>query len=423
MSELDAEICIVGGGLVGLSLAAALGSAGIDTLLLDARSVESGLQPEFDGRGSAIARGSVQILETLGIWQNCTRGAAPILDIRVSDGRPGEPPSPLFLHYGLEDLGKTEAPDRAAGPMGHIIENRFLRHALVQRIAALSSVRIEAPASVARHRVQSGHVALTLTDGRQLRAALAVAAEGRNSGLRAAAAIGHKTWSYRQVGVVTTLGHEEDHRGTAHECFLPDGPFAVLPLTDEEGSGRHRSSLVWTAREAQCERIMALDDTAFAAACRRRFGDSLGSFEQIGRRFAYPLRLLLADRFHAPRMAIIGETAHAIHPIAGQGLNLSLRDIAALAELIVDARRLGQDPGNPDLLARYTRWRRFDAVALCLVTDGLNRLFSNDIPPLRLARGLGLAAVHRAGPLKRFFMRQAMGITGALPRLTRGEAL
>ncbi len=426
MTKLDAEICIVGGGLVGLGLAAALSSAGLDTLILDARAVEVGLQPNFDGRGSAIARGSSQILNTLGVWSGCKAGASPILDIRVSDGRPGEAASPFFLHYALEDLKEARKGAQGPQPMGHIVENRFMRHAMLQRLAEFPTMRILAPALVERHEPGRASSILHLTDGRQIRCALAVAAEGQRSGLREAAGIKVVRWSYPQIGVVATLRHEEPHLGTAHECFLPDGPFAVLPLNDsDEGDGErhHRSSLVWTARADRREQIMALDKAAFAAACRRRFGDSLGAFSQEGARFAYPLNLLLAERFHGPRMALVGESAHAMHPIAGQGLNLGLRDVAALAEVLVDARWLGMDPGAPEVLERYTRWRRFDSVTLCLVTDSLNRLFSNDIAPLRLARDLGLAAVDRAGPLKRFFMQYAMGVTGKLPRLTRGEAL
>ncbi len=426
MSDIRAEICIVGGGLVGLGLAAALGSAGLDTVVLDARPVEAGLQPTFDGRASAIARGTSQLLQALEVWPACAAGAAPILDIRVSDGRPGEAASSLFLHYALSDLEDEEGDGGDAKPMGHIIENRFLRHALLQRLEALPSVRIIAPAIVESNEPGRVTSLLRLSDGRSLRAALVVASEGKKSGLREAAGITLAGWDYPQVGIVATLAHERPHAGTAHECFLPDGPFAILPLTDATdaaGVTHHRSSLVWTARTDARERIMAMDESAFAAACQRRFGDSLGAFAQQGARFAYPLRLQLAERFHGPRLALIGDTAHAIHPIAGQGLNLGLRDVAALAELVVDARRLGLDPGDPNLLERYSRWRRFDSVALCMVTDGLNRLFSNDLPPVRLARDLGMAAVNRAGPLKRFFIQHAMGLTGRLPRLIKGEAL
>jgi len=418
----SAEVCIVGGGLVGLSLAVALGSVGVDTLLLDARPPEADLAPDFDGRASALARGSTRLYEALDLWSACLAGAAPIRDIRVSDGRPGLPASPFFLHYAMSDLGEDDA-DASPPAMGYIVENRFLRHALLSRVREMPSVRVLAPALVAAQDVEAGLARLSLEAGGEVRARLVVAAEGQRSRLREQAGIAVRRWDYPQVGIVSTLAHEAPHEGTAFECFLPDGPFAILPLTDEPEGGRHRSSLVWTARADMRETIMGLDAEAFAAACQRRFGQSLGRFEEAGGRFAYPLRFLLASRFHAPRLALIGETGHAMHPIAGQGLNLGLRDVAALAELVVDACRLGLDPGDPDLLERYTRWRRFDSTTLCLVTDGLNRLFSNDLPPVRLARDVGLAAVNRMGPAKRFFMQHAMGLTGRLPRLIEGRAL
>lgn len=422
MNSERAEVAIVGGGLVGLSLAVAFGSVGLETLLLDARPLEEGLDPTFDGRASALARGSSQLLEALGVWSGCAEGAAPILDIRVSDGRPGEPASPLFLHYALSDLGEAPPAEGAPRPMGHIVENRFLRHALVRRLTELPSVRVLAPASVARQEVLGGVSRLHLEEGGLVETPLAVAAEGQRSALREAAGIRVNRWDYPQVGIVSTLAHELPHRGTAFECFLPDGPFALLPLPPGAAAA-NRSSLVWTARARARDAVMAMDAAAFAEACQRRFGDGLGRIDELGGRFAYPLRFLLAERFHAPRLALVGESAHAMHPIAGQGLNLGLRDVAALAELVVDARRLGLDPGDPALLARYSRWRRFDSTLLCLVTDGLNRLFSNDLGPLRAARDLGLATVDRIGPAKRFFMRHAMGLTGRLPRLIKGQAL
>ncbi|MEO1190713.1 MAG: UbiH/UbiF/VisC/COQ6 family ubiquinone biosynthesis hydroxylase [Pseudomonadota bacterium] len=423
MTDLRSDVVIVGGGLVGLAQAVALGSAGIETLLLDARPVEAGLAPSFDGRASAIARGSSQLLQALEVWPHCAPGAAGIWDIRVSDGRPGEPASPLFLHYAVSDLSEEAAESDGVAPMGYILENRYLRHALLDRLTDLDSVRIEAPALL---EAGEGPGLLRLADGRRLRTELVISAEGQRSALREAAGISTRRFDYPQNGIVATLAHDEDHCGTAHECFLPDGPFALLPLPDGRDDGGqtvHRSSLVWTARAEAAERIMALDDAAFAEACQQRFGDSLGRLRQIGQRFSYPLRFLLAERFHDARLALIGESAHAMHPIAGQGLNLGLRDVAALSELLVDRRRLGLDLGSADLLEHYSRWRRFDSVALCLVTDSLNRLFSNDVAPVRMARDLGLAAVNRTPPVKRLFMRHAMGVTGKLPRLIKGEAL
>jgi 2-octaprenyl-6-methoxyphenol hydroxylase len=417
--EAAPEIVIAGGGLVGLSLAVALGGAGLPVVLVDRDRPDDKLGERFDGRSSAIARGSQQVLHALGIWDELAGEAQPIRDIRVTDGRPGEPASPFFLHYAEADLGQ--------GPMGWIVENRVLRRALYRRLAALAEVRLLAPASVAAATAESGGQEVRLADGRRLAAALVVAADGKDSRLREAAGIRVWHWHYPQTGLVATLAHELPHEGVAHEHFLPAGPFAVLPMPDgEDGSGGgrvHRSSLVWTERSTLAPAFLRLDEAAFGQAMERRFGLSLGRLRPIGGRFAYPLDYQLAERFAAPRLALLGDAAHVIHPIAGQGLNLGLRDVAALAEAVVDQARLGLDPGDPVVLERYQRWRRFDTLLLGVVTDGLNRLFSNDIAPLRLARDLGLAAVNRAKPLKRLFMRHAMGLVGELPRLVRGEAL
>ena len=255
-----------------------------------------------------------------------------------------------------------------------------------------------------------------------MRARLAVVAEGKASPLRAAAGIRVLRWDYPQCGIVCTVAHEKPHHGVAHENFLPSGPFALLPMTDGPDGG-HRSSLVWTERREVAPAMMALGGEDFARELMRRYGDGLGSLREVGGRWSYPLGLMHAERYVDQRLALIGDAAHVIHPIAGQGLNLGLRDVAALAETLMDARRLGLDLGSAEVLARYQRWRRFDNTLLMVVTDGLNRLFSNDLPPIRLARDVGLAAVDRLPPLKRFFMRHAMGMVGDLPRLTRGQAL
>ncbi len=337
----------------------------------------------------------------------------------TSGRAPARPP--LFLHYGEDDLPP------GSGPMGYIVENRALRRALYETLATFPSVTLLAPAAVAGALPGSGGATVTLEDGRRLRAALVVAADGKRSRLREAAGIGITRWAYGQAGIVATLAHQRPHHGVAHEHFLPAGPFAVLPMVGGEdgrgGEAPHRSSLVWTERRALVPAIMALDEAAFGRALEARFGGSLGAFRPIGGRWAYDLELQLAERFVAPRLALLGEAAHVIHPIAGQGLNLGLRDVAALAECVVDALRLGLDPGQGEALAHYERWRRFDTVMLAGVTDALNRLFSNDLAPLRLARDLGLAAVHRLPPAKRLFMRHAMGLVGELPRLARGEPL
>jgi 2-octaprenyl-6-methoxyphenol hydroxylase len=298
-----------------------------------------------------------------------------------------------------------------------MVENRELRRAQQARLASLPNVRVFAPSTVAGLERGPHRVTATLAGGQVLHAPLAVAAEGRVSPLRQAAGIGTMNWDYNQDGIVCTVEHEHPHGGVAQERFLAPGPFAILPLTG------NRSSLVWTERRDSAAAIMALDETRFGQELARRFGDHLGAVRATGPRWSYPLSLQLAERYTAERLVLVGDSAHGIHPIAGQGLNLGLRDVATLAELLADAVRLGLDPGSGDLLARYERWRRFDTVVLAGVTDALNRLFSNDAPPLRALRDAGLGLVNQIPPLKRVFMRHAMGDLGDLPKLLRGEAL
>lgn len=418
--DLAADVAIVGGGMVGMTLAAALGSAGLSVAIVDAEAPAAMTAAAFDGRSSAIAFGSQQVLAGIGAWAAMAVEAQPILDIRVSDGTATGGVSRLFLHYGHDELAPPGV-GKEALPFGFIVENRVTRRALLQRLAASPGVRHVAPARVAGVERTDQAAVLRLEDGRSISARLAVAADGRNSPVRAAAGIRTTEWAYAQTGIVCTVAHEKPHGGVAHEHFLPAGPFAMLPMVDD--GGVHRSSIVWTERRDLAPAMMALDDAAFAAEIERRFGPSLGRLRPIGGRFAYPLTLVHAERYVDDRLALLGDAAHAIHPIAGQGLNLGLRDVAALAESIVDTQRLGLDIGDRLALERYQRWRRFDNLVLMAVTDSMNRLFSNDIAPLRLVRDLGLAAVNRLPPLKRLFTRHAMGIVGDLPRLVRGERL
>jgi 2-octaprenyl-6-methoxyphenol hydroxylase len=406
---IDSDIVVLGGGLVGLSMAAAFGQAGLAVTVVDREKPEVTAADPFDGRGSAIAWGSAQALRGVGLWRLLESHAAPIEEIRVSDGE-----SLLFLHYDHREIG--------GNPLGFIVENRFIRRALYARIAGLPSVTLLAPAQAVAVERTSARATVRLADGRVLRARLAVAADGRESPTRTQAGIDVMRWSYRQTGIVCSIRHAKPHRGLAHERFLPAGPFAVLPLPDSE-TGEHRSSIVWTERDDLAPAMLALSDAEFAGEIALRFGDSLGAIAVAGPRWAYPLTLLQAERYTDLRLALVGDAAHVIHPIAGQGLNLGLRDVAALAECVVDAHRLGLDIGGADVLERYARWRRFDNLTLLAVTDGLVRLFSTDAAPVRIARDVGLAAVQRVPMLKRFFMRHAMGTTGDPPRLVRGEAL
>jgi 2-octaprenyl-6-methoxyphenol hydroxylase len=398
------ELLVVGGGLAGLSLGLACAEAGIEVAVVDREDPARTVGEAFDGRTTAVAYGSQQVLAGIGLWPEVAREAEPILEIRVADAG-----APLFLHYDHRDVGKA--------PLGWIVENRVLRRGLLARIRRLPNLHHLAPAEAVSVERRLAGVIATLADGTEIRAALCAAADGRDSPLRRTAGIGALEWRYKQTGIVCTVRHERPHSGIAVEHFLPSGPFAILPMTEQ------RSSIVWTERAKLAPHFLALDPSGFARAIGQRFGDWLGAVEPLGPRWSYPVSLLVAESFVADRLALIGEAAHVIHPIAGQGLNLGIRDVAVLAELIVDARRLGLDIGSPDLLARYERWRRVDTLTLAAVTDALNRLFSNDIAPVKLARDVGLSIVNRLPPLKRFLMRHAMGTIGELPRLVRGERL
>jgi 2-octaprenyl-6-methoxyphenol hydroxylase len=401
----EVELLIAGGGLNGLLLGAACAGAGLSVAIADPREITASLDDEFDGRSSALGYGSRNVLEGIGIWPLIAADAEPILEIRVADND-----SPLFLHYDHRDLA-------ANAPLGYIVENRVLRRALVERLAAIPHCYFLGPLAVGSVTSGSAAVTASLSDGRSIKARLVAAADGQKSRLRRATGIRVVEWQYPQTGIVTTVLHDRPHRGIAVEHFLAAGPFAILPMTGD------RSSIVWTEKAAAAPRLLALSDAEFAAELAARFGDFLGTVQPVGPRWAYPLTFLLAEHYVGPRLALIGEAAHAIHPIAGQGLNLGIRDVAALAELVIDARQLGLDIGAGSVLERYQQWRRFDVLAMAAVTDGLNRLFSNSIAPVRLARDLGLAVVNRIAPLKRALMRDAMGLTGELPRLVRGEPL
>ncbi|HVJ53686.1 MAG TPA: UbiH/UbiF/VisC/COQ6 family ubiquinone biosynthesis hydroxylase [Aliidongia sp.] len=402
-TPLGVGIAVIGGGLAGLPLAIACAGAGIRTAVVDREPPSAMLAEPFDGRSSAIAFGSQRVLAGLGIWQH-VEAAQPILDIRVVDQG-----SPLFLHYDHREVGEA--------PFGWIVENRLLRRALFARLAELPDLVHLAPQSVESVERNADGAVIRLGDGGTIRSRLVVAADGRNSALRKAAGIRTLGAGYAQHAITCTVAHDKPHHGVAVEHFLPAGPFAILPMTGD------RSSIVWTERARLAPAMMRLDKPDFDRELARRFGNFLGTVESVGPRWSYPLEIRYAERMIDRRLALVGDAAHVIHPIAGQGLNLGIRDVAALAQLVVDACRLGLDPGMPDLLARYQRWRRVDTIALSAVTDGLNRLFSNDLAPVRLVRDVGLALVGKAPPLKRLFIRHAMGMVGTLPRLVRGEAL
>ena len=387
------EIAIVGGGMAGQVAALALAQAGFDVALVERHPGDAHLAAAFDGRASSLAYGSKLVLEGLGLWQAIAAQAQPIWHIRVSEGA-----TPFFLHYRHSDVGEQ--------PLGWMVENRHLRRALAAAVAAEGGVRVMAPATVAAMETDSAGAVLTLAGGGGLRSSLVLACDGAASPLRAMAGIGAWRRAYGQTGIVCAVRHRRPHRGIAHERFLPSGPFAILPL------GGRRSSLVWTERDDIAAAVLAADDADICEEIAWRFGDFLGEVAPVGQLWSYPLALTLAHRVRGRRLALVGDAAHAIHPIAGQGYNLAIRAIAVLAEELAQGRRLGLDAGDDGPLRAYARRRRADTLALVAVTHGLNRLFSNAFPPAALARGLGLAATDRMVPLKRIFMRHAMGILG-----------
>ncbi|MEJ0027960.1 MAG: FAD-dependent monooxygenase [Rhizomicrobium sp.] len=406
MSQCD--VIIGGGGMVGLTLAIALARGGLKVSVADPLPQAAALDAAFDGRVSALAFATVRMFQALGIWEHLAKDAQPINDILVTDAKLNGEPSPFSLHFDAAEVG--------AASLGHIVENRRTRAALFAAAAALPDLRLIAPAALVDLAPGPHSVRATLSNGETVEAALAIAADGRDSAMRDLMGLGVIAWSYPQWGIVATVTHEKPHNGVAYEHFLPSGPFAILPMTG------NRSSLVWTEDEKLAPKMLALDAEAFDAEIARRFGAHLGATTAAGPRWSYPLKFHLARGYVKPRFALAGDAAHGIHPIAGQGLNLGLKDAAALADVLLDAARLGLDIGALDTLKKYERWRRFDSLAMAVATDGLNRLFSNDIAPLRALRDVGMGIVDAIGPARRFFMRHAGGDIGKLPRLMRGEA-
>ena len=408
--EIDADIVIAGGGLNGPALALALAQGGFRVTVIDARPARARADVGFDGRAYSLAIASKRLLTVLGIWAEVGDKTQPILQIKASDGRAGMGPSPFFLTF---DHGEIEE-----GPMGFMLEDRHLYAAFLAAMQAAPKITLVSGDSVVAQDAVAGGISVTLASGRQIAARVLIGCDGRGSGTAARAGIKRVGWGYRQTALVTAVAHSLPHNGIAHQFFMPAGPLAILPL-----HGGYHSSIVWSEGEAAAAAIQALPDADYLDALRPRFGDFLGDISLAGDRFMYPLSLSLAQSFIAPRLALVGDAAHGVHPVAGQGLNLGLRDVAALAEVLIEASRRGEDIGAADVLERYQRWRRFDATALALGMDGVNRLFSNDNPVLRAGRDLGLGIVNAMPGLRRMFIRQAAGLTGDLPKLLAGRAI
>lgn len=405
----DSDILIVGGGLNGPALALAMAQTGHSVTVIDALNEATRKEDGFDGRSYALALGSQRLLATLGLWDELAGNAQPMLEIKVTDGRAGEGPSPFWMHFDHAEIEE--------GPMGYMVEDRYLRRAFLGAMADEPRITHLSGKTVVAQDISTQAAAVHLQDGTRLTGRVLIGSDGRRSATAERAGIKRTGWGYGQTALVCALAHELPHNGVAHQFFMPPGPLAILPLTG------NRSSIVWSETDTEAARINALSDADYLDVLRPRFGSFLGEISLTGQRFTYPLGLTLANSFIADRLALIGDAAHGVHPIAGQGLNAGLRDVAALAETLTRAARRGEDIGSEQVLARYQQWRRFDTATLALATDTFNRLFSNDNPLLRAARDIGMGVVNALPSLRRGFIREAAGLTGDVPRLMQGKPI
>lgn len=406
----DSDIVIVGGGLNGPALALALAGNGLSVTVIDARPAPQRSAPGFDGRAYALSIASQRLLTVIGVWGRIGAKAQPMMKIVASDGRVGQGAAPLWLQFDQAEIEE--------GPMGFMVEDRHLYAGFLDAMAEDPRITLLSGESVVAQEIAAHGITVTLASGALRRGKVLIGCDGRASGVAARAGIGRQGHDYGQTALVCAVRHARDHAGTAHQFFTPGGPFAILPL-----GGGHSSSVVWSEPEKSAVQIAALGDDDFLIALKARFGDFLGELTLAGDRFSYPLSLTLAERFVGPRLALVGDAAHGVHPIAGQGLNLGLRDVGAIAQVIVGAARRGEDIGALDVLERYQTWRRPEAMMMALGMDGVNALFSNDNPILRAGRDLGLGIVGAVPGLRRAFIRSAAGLSGEVPRLLTGREL
>lgn len=407
MTRQTYDVAILGGGLIGMAMAVAMARHGMSVVLIDPAPVADRAALGFDGRAYAVAPGSRNLLAATGIWDGIAPEAQPIRQIEVTDRVQG-PAAPGNLHFDPIDAGSDT--------LGWIIEDHILRGALLTAVEAAGVAHI-APGRAEHVERDAYSARVNLADGREILASLVVACDGRKSATAQAAGIQYLAWGYAQTGLVSAISHSLPHEGLAHQGFYPGGPFAVLPMTG------NRSALVWSERAAAASDIAALSDEAYMEAVRARIGDRLGTLDLLGKRWAYPLGLSLASRYAVPRLVVAGDAAHGVHPIAGQGMNLGLRDVAALTEVLVGARRLGLDIGSAEVLSNYERWRRFDATALSLGMDALNRMFSTSAGPIQAMRSFGLGLVQKMPGVQRAFMQAASGTGSDAPALLRGRPI
>lgn len=403
--KTDYNMIIIGGGLVGLTTALACAHKGLSALIIERGDLSLTTQPNFDGRASAIANASFNLFKHVGLADALAPHAQPINDILITDGEVGRTPSPLSIHFKRSDHD---------GPSGFMIENGRIRSALISAVRDNPKITVKTQVDVTSIETLSSHVKIALSNGDAFTAAVTIAADGRHSATRRKGGISVIQYPYEQKAIVTTIAHEKPHLGVAHELFFPGGPFAILPLTE------NRANIVWSDNSRAVDAAMALPDAAFQGELARRFGDFLGQIEVIAPRHAYPLSLQMAEDYISDRLALVGDAAHTIHPIAGQGFNLGVRDAAALADVLSEAKQAGLDIGGVGTLENYKRWRQFDNESLAMTTDMLNGIFSTRFAPLQHGRRLGMALINRIKPARQAFVREAAGEFGDRPSLMRG---